>query len=465
MPADFRDFFDREDELQSLDRAWAAPGPVLALVWGRRRTGKTRLLGKFVEGKRAIFYGATQQASPTELAALGQATREALSPAGTDLLALGDFPDWTTAFDYLADRSRTERLVVVLDEFPYLVETDPSLPSIIQRFWDHVGRETQLFLVLCGSAQAVMKELQGRRAPLFGRVDLRLQLRPFDYPEAALVVPRLSAADQALTYGILGGMPVYLQRWDDGLPVRDNLLRLFTNPVSPLVDEGEFVLSSELPEAAGYFRILHAIAAGEHTYGAIKEFARIDVQRQLDRLLAIGLVERVVPVTEDPLRTKRALYRIADNFLNFWFRFVYRNRPHIARGLGTEVVDRVILGGLDDYMGEPWKEQCRQFVRREAIFGRLPVEVSRVGRWWNRDNSVEIDVVGLRGQEVVLAGSVKWSRSVGPHELRALRRSVEALPDRAEHVQLVLFGRDEVRGLDGDVLGFTAEDLYRVGAR
>ena len=453
-------FLDRDDERQALESAWASPGPVLALVWGRRRTGKTRLLGKFIEGKRAVFYGATQQASATELAGLGQAARDALHPAGADLLALGDFRDWTAAFEYLADRARTERLVVVLDEFPYLVETEPGLPSIIQKLWDHRARDSRLFLVLCGSARAVMEELQGQRAPLFGRIDLRLHLRPFDYPEAALFVPRLPPAERALVYGVLGGMPVYLQRWDDGLPPRHNLLRLFADPVSPLVDEGEFVLSSELPEAAGYFRILHAIGVGERTYGAIRQFAGIEVQRQMDRLLALGLVERVVPVTEDPSRTKRAVYRIADNFLSFWFRFVYRNRTHIARGLGQELVDRVLVPRLDDYMGEPWEEMCREFVRRESVLGRLPVEVSQVGRWWNRDSSVEIDVVGLRGRQVVLAGSVKWSRSAGAQELRALRRAVEALPDRAEHVQLALFARDEVGDVGGDVLGFTAADLY-----
>lgn len=386
---------------------------------------------------------------------------DALRPAGGDLLALGEFPDWEAAVDYLGERAREERLGVILDEFPYLVEAEPGLPSIIQRFWDHTGRSTQLFLVLCGSAQAVMEELQAQRAPLFGRVDLRLQLNPFAYAEAALFTPRLAAAERARTYGILGGMPVYLQRWNDGLGYRGNLQRLFADPTSPLVEEGEYVLSSELPEASGYFRILHAIAAGERTYGAIKDFARIDIARQLDRLLSINLVERVIPVTEDPSRTRRAVYRVADNFLNFWFRFVYRHRADIARGLGREVVNRVILPGLDDYMGEPWEEMCREFVRREAASGRLPVEVSRVGRWWNRDNSVEIDIIGLRGKEIVLAGSVKWSRSAGPQELRTLRRAVEALPNRADRLQLAIFAREEIRGADDTTLAFTAEDFYR----
>jgi AAA+ ATPase superfamily predicted ATPase len=306
-----------------------------------------------------------------------------------------------------------------------------------------------------------MENLQRQKAPLFGRVDLRLHLRPFGYREAALFAPRLRPDQQALVYGILGGMPVYLQRWDDGGPLEANLQRLFADPVSPLVEEGEFILSSELLEASGYFRILQAIAAGERTYGAIKDFAGIEIQRQLERLIAVGMVERMTPATEDGSRSKRAVYRIADNFLSFWFRFIYRHRSDIARGHGQEVLDRHVLPGLPNYMGQPWEEMCRDFVRRQAIRGRLPVEVSSVGRWWTRDNSVEIDVVGLSGRQVVLAGSVKWSRSAGTQELRALRRAAETLPDRADHVHLAIFAREEVRGLDEDVLGYTAADLYR----
>ncbi len=351
---------------------------------------------------------------------------------------------------------------MVLDEFPYLVDAEPALPSVVQRFWDQQGRVSKLHLILCGSAQAVMEELQSSGAPLFGRVDLRLQLRPFGYREAALFTPRLAPSEQVICYAVLGGMPTYLQRWNDGVGHEANLRRLFADPTSPLVEEGEFVLSSELPEGSGYFRILLAIAAGNRTYGTIKRFADIDIQRQLDRLLSIGLIERQVPVTADPSRTKQVVYRIADNFLAFWFRFVYRHRADIARGLGSEIVRRVILPGLGDYLGEPWEELCREHVRRLAATGDLPTSVSSVGRWWSTDGSTEIDIVGLNGKTVVLAGSVKWSRSVGRAELDRLRRSVEVLPNRAPNVTLALFAREQVRDVDPrDALAFTAADLYR----
>ena len=454
-------FLNRGAELQTLEEAWREPGANLVLVWGRRRAGKTRLLGELAAGKRAIFYGATQQSSAAELAGLSESARRALQPSGTDLLALGDFTSWAVALDYLAEQAAESRLLVVLDEFPYLIGSQPALPSLIQRFWDHRARDTRLMLVLCGSAQAAMLDLQAVSAPLYGRIDRRLQVRPFAYREAALFTPGLSPAELATVYGTLGGMPVYLTRWRTGQGRDANLRRLFGDASSPLVEEGEFVLTSELPEAAGYFRILHGIATGHRTFNALREFAAMDIKRQLDRLLELGLVLREVPVTEDPARSKRVIYRVGDNFLDFWFRFVFRRRADIARGLGREIVDRMILPRIDDHMGAIWEEMCRDFVRRRAAQGALPVPVSSVGRWWNRDNSVEVDIVGLDGRKVVLAGAVKWSRTAGRAELRRLQEAVEALPDRAAHVQLVLFARERVRDVEPtEALTFTAANLY-----
>ena len=190
-------------------------------------------------------------------------------------------------------------------------------------------------------------------------------------------------------------------------------------------------------------------------------FRLVGRARQLDRLVRVGLVQREVPATEDPLRSKRVVYRIGDNFLHFWFRFVHRRRVDIARGLGREVVERAIIPRLNDYMGEPWEEMCRDHVRRLAAGGALPVDVSSVGRWWNRDNSTEIDVVGLDDRKVVLAGSVKWAASSGRAELRRLRAAVEALPNRAPHVELMLFAREQVRDVAADeALTAIAKDLY-----
>lgn len=459
------DFLDRAVELGVLERAWRAPGSNLTLVWGRRRTGKTRLLGKFLEGRPAVYHGATQQAPAAELAAVSASVRAVLPPGGTDLLGHGDFPTWASALEYLAARARRRRLAVVLDEFPYLVASDASLPSVVQRFWDQQGGRSLLHLILCGSAQSVMEDLQASSAPLFGRIDTRLQVRPFGHREAGLFLPRLRPAERALAYGVLGGMPSYLSRWDDRVGRVANLRRLFGDPSSPLLDEGEFVLTSELPEASGYFRIIHGIASGHRTFGALRQFAAIDIARQLDRLVSLGLVLRDVPVTENPLRTRQVTYRIADHFLRFWFRLLYRHRADVARGQGRQIVDRLILPRLDDAMGEPWEDMCRDHVRRMAATGALG-DVTQVGRWWSRDGATELDVVGLDGKTAVLAGTVKWARTVDRRALTALARDVQSLPKVSPDVRLVVFARERIRDIaPAEALTFTAADLFDEPAR
>lgn len=450
-------FLNRTEELAALERLWAAPRGSLGIVWGRRRVGKTRLLGAFSDHKRVIFYGATEQAGAAELAAFAEAARTTLAPHGADLLALGGFPTWEGAFTYLAAQAHSEPLLVVLDEFPYLVAAEPALPSILQRFWDHAGRRSHLKLILCGSARSAMEGLQAERAPLFGRADLTLQVGPFAPSHVGLFLRNSNAIERAIAFGVLGGMPTYLSRWDAGAGHETNLRRLFGDPSSPMIDEGELVVSSEVPEGAGYFRILHAIASGHRTSGAIRSFADIDIARQLDRLLRLGLVIREVPATEDPDRSRRSLYTIGDNFLSFWFRFVYRRRADIARGLGRQVVDRTILPDLSDHLGPRYEEMAREHVRTLAAAG--DPDLDRVDRWWNRDSSVEIDIVGSRRRRVTFAGSVTWGKRAGPRELALLRRASEALPNRGDDVRFALVAREKVDPVGPGVLALTAADL------
>ncbi len=250
----------------------------------------------------------------------------------------------------------------------------------------------------------MLERLGAERAPLFGRFDLTLQVHPFGYRDAAAFNPSLDADRQALVHGILGGMPLYLRLWSESLSVEGNLVRLFATPGSPLVDEGELLLRTEFPDAAGYFRLMAAVAAGRTTHSEIRDVAGMDPTRGA-RAADRGpfLLERRSPVTENPARTRRRVYRIAANFLAFWFRFVYPHRGEIERGLGEEVVRSIIRPGLDDHMGPAFEELARDYVRVKSAEGSLPAS-TRVGAWWTADGQAEVDVVALRGKEVVLAG-------------------------------------------------------------
>jgi len=314
---------DRELELAALDAATDARGGQLVVVWGRRRTGKTYLLQAFGAHRRCIHYTATQQSAPVELRAFTDAARAVLG--GEGLPAGYRFPDWSVALDWVTAAAGEQRLVVILDEFPYLAHSTRGLESIIQCWWDQRGRTSRVMLVLCGSAVAYMRQIVGAAAPLHQRATAAIHVAPMDYRSAGRFVEELAPAERAVVYGILGGTPLYLEQWDARASRRANLLRLFGNPASPLVDAAELVLSGELPELEGAFRILQAVALGRTRPGEIADYARVAVERPLKRLTTLGILERRVPNLDVPARTKRAIYRVVDPYFAFWFRFIAPN--------------------------------------------------------------------------------------------------------------------------------------------
>ena len=377
---------------------------------------------------RGIGPSTTRQPSrahPVELAAFTDAVRASL---GTDGLPAGYvFPDWSIALDFVTDGATEQRLVLVIDEFPYLAGSTPGIESIVQRWWDRRGRDSSVMVVLCGSAVAYMEQIGGAAAPLHQRATATVRVAPLDYRAAGKFVGSLGAAERAIVYGILGGTPLYLDQWDPHATRRANLLRLFGSSASPLVDAAELVLSGELPELENASRILQAVAIGKTRPGEIADYARVAVERPLKRLTMLGILERRVPALDDPARSKRSIYRIADPYFAFWFRFIASSRANIARGLGAQLVDNRILPGLDDYMGGVFEDLAREHARMLAARGDL--EADRVDAWWSADGQHEIDIVGVSGRGVGFIGEAKWSaRPLSAAVLRSLDAHAESLP-------------------------------------
>lgn len=456
---------DRKHELASLETAAASPRGQLVTVWGRRRVGKTYLLQAFAERRRAVYYTATQQSAPIELVTFTDAVRASL---GNDGLPPGyAFADWSAALDFVTDRSEEQRLVLVIDEFPYLAGSTPGIESIVQRWWDRRGRDSSLMLVLCGSAVAYMEQIGGAAAPLHQRATATIRVAALDYRAAGQFVSSLAPADQAVVYGILGGTPLYLDQWDPRASRRANLLRLFGTPVSPLVDAAELVLSGELPELENAFRILQAVAIGRTRPGEIAGYARVAVERPLKRLTTLGVLERRIPALDDPAKSKRAIYRIADPYFAFWFRFIASSRANIARGLGAQLVDNRILTGLDDYMGGVFEDIAREHARQLAAVGDLRAD--RVDAWWSGDGQHEVDLVGVSGRGVGFVGEAKWSaRPLGVSILSRLEGHVVALPGVTSTTPRLLYGRAGCGpGLAGrpGIHCFSIADLYQTDGR
>jgi len=454
-------FVNRESELEQLETWWARSGAGIAIVWGRRRVGKTALIEQFAGGRPAIFHTGGGRPAADELTALSRAAAPVVSAEIRDLNAR-PFVDWDDALETLALAARNRRLLLVLDELPALAETSPQLPSLIRAAWDRLRSKTKLKLLLCGSAVRVMEAMQEERAPLYGRLDLALLLHPFRPHEAAQMLTSLSPSRRALVWGIVGGMPLYLRWWDQGASVEDNLLRLACTPGGQLLIEGQLVLATEGEGGELARQTLYAIASGRTKFNEIEQAVRADPGRTLEKLVELRLVERLVPVTEDPRRTRRRIYRIADNFLAFWLGLLDRYRPEIERGLGKSILP-VLLESIDHQMGGPWEDAFRAHLRRLATTGRLLLDAVAVGPFWTAAaDPGEIDAVVLTGRrrEAVLIGEAKWGKRVDGARLRAeLERKAQSLPRLAAEPRYAICARERVDNA-GDALAITAADIF-----
>ncbi|HYP56449.1 MAG TPA: ATP-binding protein [Solirubrobacterales bacterium] len=453
-------FVNRVEELALLEAWWKRRGAALGVVWGRRRVGKTALMQHFAADRPAIFHTGGGRPAADELEALARAATPLFDDLPRDLGAR-PFRDWDDALETFALAAAKRPLLVVLDEWPALVETTPELPALLRAAWDRLQSRTKLKLLLCGSAVRTMEAMQEERSPLYGRLDLALLLHPFRPHEAAQMLPKLSPPDRALVWGLVGGMPLYLRWWDQAATVRANLARLACTPGGPLLTEGQLVLATEADGGDLARQVLYAIAAGRTKFNEIQDSVRADPGRTLDRLVALRLVERLVPVTEDPRRTRRRVYRIADNFLAFWLGLLDRYRPEIERGLGGSILS-VLLRSLDDRMGGPWEEAFRDHLRRRAAAGELG-DVVAIGPFWtSASDPAEIDAVALAGRsrEAVLLGEAKWAKRVRAEPLVAeLRRKAAAVPKLVSEPRYAVAARERVDSADG-VLAVTAAEIF-----
>ncbi len=453
------EFVDRERELASLEQCHGSDRAELYVLYGRRRVGKTELLRAFCRGKRHIFFVADLG---TEASALAELTRQIGAFAHGRADALGPFPSWDAALQFLAALAADERLVVVLDEFTYLIGANPAFPSILQRLWDSALRQTRLMLVLCGSYVGMMeRHALSYRSPLYGRRTAQWQLQPFAFADALRLLRAFDAVDRVRAYGIVGGVPAYLLQLDGRLSLLDNVERRMLSTGTFLYDEPRFLLLQELSDPNRYFSLLEAIAAGRTRQNEIAQAAGIAVTSvpfYLATLRELGLVTRDVPATEElPHKSKRGLYRLLDHYFRFWFRFVYPNRSLLERGEVAQVRRRVGQQ-LDLFMGAPFEEICREHVWAHYREGALGFTPRKVGSWWNdRD---QIDVLAL-GDDDLLLGECKWStRPVGTNVLDDLRRKAQAIVARGRwaRVHYALFSRSgftpalQARAADENVL-------------
>ncbi len=427
-------FVDRRSELDALEREYARNQASFVVVYGRRRVGKTRLIGEFIRGKRALYYLASEESDSQNRDAFKGLVADFL---GNALLRQARIDRWEDVFDVLVQAAQTgERLVIVLDEFQYLGKADPAFPSIFQRIWDASLSLCNVMVILCGSLVSLMRsQTLTYDSPLYGRRTAQIHLRQIPFRHYADFFPGKSMRELVELYSVTGGVPKYIELFEDAADVYEAIDRSVLNRDSFLYAEPNFLLQKEVAEVGTYFSAMKAMAAGSHRpseIAAVLGVRQTSLARPLATLVELDLVRREVPVTErNPEKSKRGLYQVSDNFMRFWFRFVHPNMSYLESGHAQVARERVRANLVDGHTAYVYEDICREQVWDLAAADAWPFVPEKVGRWWA--GSAEIDVVALsEGEASIVFGECKfWKGPVGANVLRELERKAEVVDWRA----------------------------------
>jgi uncharacterized protein len=442
-------FVGREEQLQALavelERVRAGkdkPGRALA-IRGRRQVGKSTLVEEFIgrAGVPSVFYVASRQPAARELELFG----EAIADSGTEAAEVaraGPPGSWDAALALLAATATAEHpLILVIDELPYLIESEPAIEGTLQKLWDRALSRAHVLMILVGSDLAMMEALGEHGRPLYGRVE-EMAVPPLAPAEVGELLD-LDASAALDVYLTIGGFPRLASLYRSGESIWRFLSRQLTNPTSPLVVLGERSVNAELPADLQSRRVLAAIGAGERSYSAIERRSgveRTSLVRALEALREKRIVSRLTPYSSRP-RARSPRYVVADPYLRFWLRFVAPNLDLIERGRSDLVVER-IRGSWEPYRGRAIEPLVRAAIERrlpDARFG----EALFVGGYWTRDGRVEVDLVGgrerSRSDAIDFVGSIKWreSRPFDRQDLAALAAARAQVPGSSESSRLV----------------------------
>lgn len=455
-------FYNRRNELKRLNGRFNSEQAELLIVYGRRRVGKTVLLQQFVIDKPHIYFLADFSSEKEQLTQFSERIRQFSHDSA---LLDNPFTNWNALFAYLKQLSIKERLIVIIDEYPYLQSSNRAITSIIQKVWDENLKDSSVFFVLCGSYVSFMEnELLAYKSPLYGRRTGQFFIEPLHFYQAKDFFQGYSLVDTVRAFGILGGIPAYLRQFNVKKTIEENIENAFLFSDSYLFNEARFLLMEELREPRNYFSILKAIAFGATRINEIVQRSGLDrgvVVKYLDVLRNLRIVNREIPVTEKhPEKSRKGIYRIQDNYFQFWFRFIMPNQSYIAENQQKMLLKNQIMPYLDQFLGKAFEQICITFLKQVNFKNKLPFQIHKIGNFWK--GNTEIDIVAFdANNENVLLAECKWSsKRVGTNILDDLIRKTSILQQEisGKNIYYALFSRS---GFTPDLVELNRPDLLK----
>lgn len=436
-------FIGREKEIADLNELYSQDKFQLFVLYGRRRVGKTTLLNEFCKDKETIFYSAEQSNEKLNLEKFSSLVFNFYGENN-----LEPFSSWTNALSYIGDRQKDKKLVLVIDEFPYLVKKNKALLSELQHLIDHKLTRGNLFIILCGSYMGFMeKEVLGSKSPLFGRRTAQLHMKPFNYQTSSKFLNGFSNEEKLELYGAFGGTPLYLQQINNNESFEENIKRSYLKVTSYLYEEALLLLRQEVQEPGVYSAIIEAIASGYTKANEISTKIGEDSAKCLKyikTLCELGILHKETPFGEKEA-SRKTIYGISDFMFRFWYRYVFANRTLIETGAQQAVWLKKIEPDYNGYMGLVFEKVCADYLSDKNAKGELPILFTSIGRWWGTNpvthGQEEIDLVANDRKDYIF-GECKWrNEKLDLSILRELKTKADIFSKNRNNTYYFLFSK------------------------
>ncbi|MBQ7677651.1 MAG: ATP-binding protein [Lachnospiraceae bacterium] len=436
-------FVGRKNELRVLEDTYNKPGFQMTVIYGRRRIGKSRLITEFIKGKKASYYVASRTSLEDNVKKWSSQAVADLAPA-MEGLSVADLEAFFRFVGNLADK---EKIVIALDEIPYVAEADDSFLSRFQAAVDTIFASKNIYLIICGSAISFMeKEILSEKSPLFGRRTNQIFLRPFNYIESAEFVPKYNAEEKAVVYGVTGGVAKYLTLFDNNLSLDDNLIGNFFTTSGYLYEETMNLLTQEFRSVNTYNTVIEACASGASKVTEIADKAHITtatLSYVLKSLDTVGIISRITPMTGKE-NNRRSIYEVTDSMYRFWYSFIPGAQTAIEMNRGEVIYKNYVKDKIHSFMGKVFEEMCRYYTLSQGLDGKLNCLVTNVGSWWGPGHDhipTDIDVVGIDdANKKAVLGECRFKNEVIDKEVYEALMDRRGLIDRHyEEVEFLLF--------------------------
>ena len=408
-----KEFINRKVELDALEAEYKRAEASFVVIYGRRRTGKTALIREFIKVKKSIYFLATEENETQNKNLFRQVVARGLN---NQLLKEAEGASWESIFDAVASTNLSERIILVIDEFQYLERSSKGFSSLLNRIWEGKLQGRNVMLIICGSYVSMMKDLTlNYNSPLYGRRTAQINLHPLSFESYMGFFPGQNLDRVLNYYALTGGIPKYAEIFSETKDLYKAIEKNIVFRSSYLYEEPKFLLQNETRDVGTYFSILRSIAAGNKKLSDIAsqlEIKQTNLSKPLEILIELDIVERDVPVTEkNPERSKKGLYFIKDNYIRFWFRYIYPFESYIESGQTAFVMEQIKKTYRQEHMGIVYEGVCKDLMYHLSSKGLWDFDFAKVGRWWiNSGEEIDIAAISLDNKKIVF-GECKYSTS------------------------------------------------------